>query len=96
MSYVQMLPVYVSVLVTGLWAPLSLSAAETSAAKSPHIQSISLLVRTDLEQGVLSAPATSIDWWLREDIVHTSQMTEKAANVFNRNWLKDDQLRGSR
>jgi hypothetical protein len=92
-----MLPVYVSVLVTGVWTPLlSLSAAETSAAKSPRIQSISFLVRTDLQQGVLSAPGTSIDWWLREDIVHTSQMTDRTASVFNRNWLKDDQLRGSR
>jgi hypothetical protein len=97
MSYSQMLPVYVSVLVTGVWTPLfSLSAAETSAAKSPRVQSISFLVRTDLQQGVLSAPGTSIDWWLREDIVHTSQMTDRTASVFNRNWLKDDQLRGSR
>jgi hypothetical protein len=96
MSYSQTLPVYASVLVTGVVAPLfALSAAETAVVKTVRDPSISILVRADLEQGALSAPATSIDWWLRDDIVHTSQATDGTKSVFNRNWLTDDQLRGS-
>jgi hypothetical protein len=72
-----------------------LSAAETAVVKTVRDPSISILVRADLEQGALSAPATSIDWWLRDDIVHTSQATDGTKSVFNRNWLTDDQLRGS-
>jgi hypothetical protein len=96
MSYSQTFPVYASVLVTGVVAPLfALSAAETAVVKTVRDPSISILVRADLEQGALSAPATSIDWWLRDDIVHTSQTTDGTKSVFNRNWLKDNQLRGS-
>ncbi len=97
MSCSQMLPICVSVVMTGVWTPVSaVSAAETAAAKSPRNQSISLLVRTDLQQGELSAPGTAIDWWLREDIVHTSEAAGRATRVFNPNWLRNDQLRGSR
>lgn len=96
MSYSQTLPVYASVVVTGIVAPLfALSAAETAAVKSARTQSISILVTANLEQRELSAPGTSIDWWLREDIVHASEATDGTKRVFNRNWLADEQLRGS-
>jgi len=96
MSYSQTFPVYASVLMTGIVAPLfALSAAETAAMKSSRAPSISILVTASLDQRELSAPGRSIDWWLRDDIVHTSEATDAAKSVFNRNWLKDDQLRGS-
>ncbi|WP_431320095.1 hypothetical protein [Rhizobium sp. YTU87027] len=96
MSYSQALPVYASILVTGIVAPIfALSAAETAAVKSARNQSISILVAANLEQGKLTAPATSIDWWLREDIVHASHVTDSTKRVFNPNWLNDYQLRGS-
>lgn len=96
MSYSQTLPVYASVLMTGIVAPLfALTAAETAAGKSARNPSISILVTANLEQGKLSPPGTSIDWWLREDIVQASQATDGAKRVFNRNWLVDNQLRGS-
>ena len=93
MSYSQAVPLYVAVLTTIVCVP---SAAHAADAKSARGQSISILVRADLQQGELSAPGTSIDWWLREDIVQTSpQMADGSPSVFSRSWLKDDQLRGS-
>jgi len=95
MSYSQTFPVYASVLMTGIVAPLfALSAAET-AVKSSRVPSVSILVTASLDQRELSAPGRSIDWWLRDDIVHTSEATDAAKSVFNPNWLKDNQLRGS-
>ncbi|WP_338111001.1 hypothetical protein [Rhizobium cauense] len=97
MSYSQAVPLYVAVLTTIVCVPLLVSSAAHAAdAKSARGQSISILVRADLQQGELSAPGTSIDWWLREDIVQTSpQMADGSPSVFSRSWLKDDQLRGS-